>query len=228
NRNETGRRHRREFGSAAKQSEYFFSSALDKSCNVHDTAQLLIIVDEITKNLEMVKELAAIRSMKGTTTGSDLFTEHESEHRDVGYQTAGRWLSLGKVLKRIRDPRAQIQELSEKTSSQIRTAWQIWPSLLILVTAFMRKLKFPSSQLKGNILTHMPTLKEVTPSADHLHRLWGCGLTERSCAVLASALSSENCRVTELDLSMNYQLKDSGVQKLCEGLRSTHCKLEIL
>ncbi|KAI4904072.1 hypothetical protein NFI96_031635, partial [Prochilodus magdalenae] len=39
-----------------------------------------------------------------------------------------------------------------------------------LVTAFMRKLKFLSSQSKGKILTHMPALKEVTPSADHLHR----------------------------------------------------------
>ena len=39
-----------------------------------------------------------------------------------------------------------------------------------LVKAFMRKLQFLSSQMEGNILTHMPTLKEATPSADHLCR----------------------------------------------------------
>lgn len=39
-----------------------------------------------------------------------------------------------------------------------------------LVKAFMRKLQFISSQLESNTLTHMQTLKEVTPSADHLRR----------------------------------------------------------
>ena len=39
-----------------------------------------------------------------------------------------------------------------------------------LVKAFMRKMQFLSNQLESNILTHMQTLKEVTPSADHLHR----------------------------------------------------------
>lgn len=35
---------------------------------------------------------------------------------------------------------------------------------------FMRKLNFLSSQLEGNILPHMPTPKEVTPSVHHLSR----------------------------------------------------------
>ena len=39
-----------------------------------------------------------------------------------------------------------------------------------LVKAFIRKLQFLSSQLEGNILTHMPTLREATPSAKHLRR----------------------------------------------------------
>ncbi|GCC31933.1 hypothetical protein chiPu_0010393 [Chiloscyllium punctatum] len=39
-----------------------------------------------------------------------------------------------------------------------------------LVKAFMRKLQLLSSQMEDNILTHLPTLKEAAPSADHLPR----------------------------------------------------------
>ncbi|KAL0152384.1 hypothetical protein M9458_052107, partial [Cirrhinus mrigala] len=124
--------------------------------------------------------------------------EYESEHSDIGYHTTVRWLSLGKVLKRVWDLRAEIQEFREKKCKDIpelsNADWMAdlafavdvtalmnelntklqGKGLLVhemysLVTAFMRKLKFLSSQLEGNVLTHMPTLKEVTPSADHLH-----------------------------------------------------------
>lgn len=52
----------------------FFSLALDESCDIRDTAQLLIFVHGIT-DFKITEELAAMRPMKGTTTGSDLFTE---------------------------------------------------------------------------------------------------------------------------------------------------------
>lgn len=56
----------------------FFFLALDKSCDVCDTSQLLIFLCGIMKDFEMTEELAALRSMKGTTTGSDLFAEVNS------------------------------------------------------------------------------------------------------------------------------------------------------
>ncbi|CAL9707748.1 unnamed protein product [Knipowitschia caucasica] len=51
-----------------------FSLALDESCDVRDTAQLLVFVRGIT-GFKITEELAAVRPMKGTTTGADLFTE---------------------------------------------------------------------------------------------------------------------------------------------------------
>ena len=53
----------------------FFSLALDDSYDIRDTAQLLVFHRGITQKFKITEELAAVRSMKGTTTGSELFNE---------------------------------------------------------------------------------------------------------------------------------------------------------
>ncbi|KAM9723730.1 uncharacterized protein ACNS7B_019035 [Menidia menidia] len=54
-----------------------------------------------------------------------------------------------------------------------------------------------------------------------------CNLSQKSCEALASILSSQSCRLIELDLS-NNDLHDSGLGHLCKGLQSPRCKLEAL
>ncbi|XP_064175027.1 NACHT, LRR and PYD domains-containing protein 12-like isoform X2 [Anguilla rostrata] len=54
-----------------------------------------------------------------------------------------------------------------------------------------------------------------------------CGLTEKSCEIVASALQSSNSPLRDLDLSYN-NLGDSGVKLLCAGLMSQNCKLQTL
>lgn len=60
-----------------------------------------------------------------------------------------------------------------------------------------------------------------------LNRLAMCNLTSESCEGIASALQSESLALRELDLSEN-DLQDSGVNLIAAGLKSPHCKLELL
>ncbi|KAI2665752.1 NLR family CARD domain-containing protein 3 [Labeo rohita] len=54
-----------------------------------------------------------------------------------------------------------------------------------------------------------------------------CGFDETCCETVSSALQQSNSHLTELDLTSNH-LKDSGVKRIYEGLKSSHCRLNIL
>lgn len=58
-------------------------------------------------------------------------------------------------------------------------------------------------------------------------RLSFCGITEKGCTYLASALSSNPSHLRQLDLSYNY-LQDSGVKPLSLHKNDPLCKLEKL
>ncbi|XP_053495514.1 NACHT, LRR and PYD domains-containing protein 12-like [Ictalurus furcatus] len=57
--------------------------------------------------------------------------------------------------------------------------------------------------------------------------LWRCNLTEESCRVLSSVLSSNSSRLREMSLNHN-NLQDSGVKLLSAGLENPHCTLDML
>uniref|UniRef100_A0A3B1J2F5 NACHT domain-containing protein n=1 Tax=Astyanax mexicanus TaxID=7994 RepID=A0A3B1J2F5_ASTMX len=57
--------------------------------------------------------------------------------------------------------------------------------------------------------------------------LASCNLGVKMCENLESVLNLENSSLKELDLSKN-DLQDSGVELLSAGLKSSHCKLQIL
>ncbi|XP_062394183.1 NACHT, LRR and PYD domains-containing protein 12-like isoform X2 [Sardina pilchardus] len=57
-------------------------------------------------------------------------------------------------------------------------------------------------------------------------RLTGCNLSDKLCEAVASVLQSPNLLV-ELDLSSN-PFRDSGVQFLSAGMRTSHCRLQTL
>uniref|UniRef100_A0A8C1DAJ6 NACHT domain-containing protein n=1 Tax=Cyprinus carpio carpio TaxID=630221 RepID=A0A8C1DAJ6_CYPCA len=57
--------------------------------------------------------------------------------------------------------------------------------------------------------------------------LCGCSITEKQCLILTSALKSNPSHLRELNLSGN-QIKNTGVNHICDVLKDSHCKLERL
>ncbi|XP_037399657.1 stonustoxin subunit alpha-like [Pygocentrus nattereri] len=80
---------------------------------------------------------------------------------------------------------------------------------------------------------HSNSLKfSCSNSVSELHAVFlfildSCNLEEKSCEILGSVLQLVNSSLKDLDLSKN-DLQDSGTKLLSTGLKSRHCKLEIL
>ena len=56
-----------------------FSIAFEESCDVSDTSQLLVFIRCIDKDFHITEELDALHSLKGTTTGHNVFEKlHET------------------------------------------------------------------------------------------------------------------------------------------------------
>ncbi|MCI4394029.1 hypothetical protein PGIGA_G00164180, partial [Pangasianodon gigas] len=71
--------------------------------------------------------------------------------------------------------------------------------------------------------------RRLIPAVRCFRKAWlaGCELTETCWETVASALEAENSVLTALDLNDNYRV-EKGAKFLSDGLRSSHCKLEIL
>ncbi|XP_029107788.1 NACHT, LRR and PYD domains-containing protein 3-like [Scleropages formosus] len=101
-------------------------------------------------------------------------------------------------------------------------------SVLTLNSSHLRELDLSDNDLQDSgVKIFSAGLRTKHCKLDTL-RLSNCGIRERGCDSLASALRSNRCsHLRELDLSYN-QPGDSGVKLLSDLLEDPHCKLETL
>ncbi|XP_062372075.1 NACHT, LRR and PYD domains-containing protein 12-like [Sardina pilchardus] len=116
--------------------------------------------------------------------------------------------------------------LSAGTLSAAKLSSTQWSALVFVLLTSAEKLDVfdlkKYSRSNECLLRLQPVVEESQKAL-----LNSCGLTERSCAGLASVLTKASSKLKHLDLNDN-SIGDNGVQELCSGLGNPNCALETL
>ncbi|XP_053718304.1 NACHT, LRR and PYD domains-containing protein 3-like [Synchiropus splendidus] len=133
-----------------------------------------------------------------------------------------------KLCAGLQSPHCQLQTLRLSLCGLSERSCSLLSAVLSSPSSGLTQLDLSINKLKDSGVV----LLSAGLRSPHCHlqtlRLGRCWLSERSCSLLSSVLSSSSSRLTQLDLSYNYYLHDSGVEKLCAGLESPHCHLQTL
>ncbi|XP_062372734.1 NACHT, LRR and PYD domains-containing protein 3-like [Sardina pilchardus] len=163
--------------------------------------------------------------------------QHESKEEIGSYiktkiremPSSERVLNLFHCLNEVND-HSLVEEvqsfLSAGTLSAAKLSSTQWSALVFVLLTSEEKLDMfdlkKYSRSDECLLRLQPVVEESQKAL-----LKSCGLTERSCAGLASVLTKASSKLKHLDLSDN-SIGDIGVQELCSGLGSPNCALETL
>ncbi|XP_050990034.1 NACHT, LRR and PYD domains-containing protein 3-like [Labeo rohita] len=165
-----------------------------------------------------------------TTNSSETITQYiKDKIKGDEYLSADRCINLFLCLLEMKD-QTLYREIQEFVKSENHSVNQLSPSHCSTIAYML--------QISEEVLDEF-NLKKYNTSCEGRRRLIpavvncrkallaGCNLTDQYCESLNSCLQSSNSSMRELDLS-NNDLRDSGVKLLSNGLKSSHCQLNIL
>ncbi|KAM9707767.1 NACHT, LRR and PYD domains-containing protein 3-like isoform 1-T2 [Menidia menidia] len=138
--------------------------------------------------------------------------------RNMLMDSGGKHLSAG-----LESPNCRLETLSLSSCGISEEGCSSLASAVTSNPSHLKELDLSSNRPgDSGVQLLMAALKDP-----HKLRLADCGLSERVCEALASALKSSPSHLKELDLSRNM-LMDSGGKHLSAGLESPNCRLETL
>uniref|UniRef100_A0A9J8AN09 NACHT domain-containing protein n=1 Tax=Cyprinus carpio carpio TaxID=630221 RepID=A0A9J8AN09_CYPCA len=128
----------------------------------------------------------------------------------------------------LQDPNCQLKTLSLCGCSITEKQCLILTSALKSNPSHLRELNLSWNELLGDsgVKNLSDLLMNTQFKLEKLH-LCRCSITEKQCLILTSALKSNPSHLRELKLSGN-QIKNTGVNHLCDVLKDSRCKLERL
>ncbi|KAK7944651.1 hypothetical protein WMY93_000379 [Mugilogobius chulae] len=210
----------------SKSEAAFYCSAVDQalqSPNGHlDLFLRFLLGLSLPTNQKLLQGLL-IGSSSGTNQETIKYIKQKLNKKNL---SAERSLNLLHCLNELNDHSLmeQIQELMRRghfSGLSSPAHWWTLSFLLLSSDSDLEEFDLRKYQVSETALLGLLPVVRVSTKAF----LSECGLSSHCCGPLASVLSSSS--LTLLDLS-NNDLQDSGVELLCDGLKSAPCRLETL
>ncbi|XP_016323871.1 protein NLRC3-like [Sinocyclocheilus anshuiensis] len=126
----------------------------------------------------------------------------------------------------LQDPNCQLKTL-RFLSLVADEACQFLTGVMCKNPLLLRELNLSERELGDTRVIQIAALLQDKHCKLNTLILCECSITEKQCLILTSALKLNPSHLRELDLSEN-ELKNTGVNHLCDVLKDSHCKLERL